>query len=190
EVPREYMVSDQRFAATRPDVLVYKTAPLDEDVTLVGPVTPKLFASTSGTDADWVVKLIDVYPSIYPENEKEHSRSADVPPPSVTMSGYQQLVRGEPLRGKFRHSFEHPEPFVPGQVESVNFSMPDINHTFRRGHRIMVQIQSSWFPLIDLNPQKFMDIPQANPEDFQKATQRIYRAPDQYSGIGVQVLTK
>lgn len=190
-VPREYMVSDQRFASTRPDVLVYQSAILEEDVTLVGPVSPRLFASTTGTDADWVVKLIDVYPGEYPDLQAAgaaNEKGNDVPPPVMTMAGYQQLVRGEPLRGKFRNSFETPQAFVPGKVESVNYQMPDINHTFRRGHRIMVQIQSSWFPLIDLNPQKFMDIPKANPEDFQKATQRIYRAPGQYSGIAVQVL--
>ena len=108
----------------------------------------------------------------------------------MNMAGYQQLIRGEPLRGKFRNGFETPQAFMPGKVESVIYSMPDINHTFRRGHRIMVQVQSSWFPLIDLNPQKFMDIPKANPDDFQKATQRIYRAPGQSSGIAVQVLPR
>ncbi|MFZ6658225.1 CocE/NonD family hydrolase [Undibacterium sp. TJN19] len=188
--PREYVVSDQRFAATRPDVLVYQTEPLEQDVTIVGPVKPRLFVSTSGTDADWVVKLIDVYPSDYPEKQNARERGTDVPPPSSTMAGYQQLVRGEPLRGKFRNSFETPEPFVPGKVAAVNYAMPDVYHTFRRGHRIMVQVQSSWFPLVDLNPQKFMDIPKANPEDFQKATQRVYRSPGQYSGIAVQVLPK
>lgn len=188
--PQEYMVSDQRFASTRPDVLVYQTPILEEDVTLLGPVTPKLFVSTTGSDADWVVKLIDVYPNDYPNVSPANEKGNDVAPPTVNMSGFQQLVRGEPLRGKFRNSFETPQPFVPGKVESVSYSMPDINHTFRRGHRIMVQIQSSWFPLIDLNPQKFMDIPQANPDDFQKATQRIYRAPGQSSGLAVQVLVK
>ncbi len=186
--PREYVVSDQRFASTRPDVLVYQTEPLEEDVTIVGPVNPKLFVSTSGTDADWVVKLIDVYPSAYPDKQVVRERANDVPPPSVSMAGYQQLIRGEPLRGKFRNSFEKPEPFVPGKVAAISYNMPDIQHTFRRGHRIMVQVQSSWFPLVDLNPQKFMDIPKANPEDFQKATQRVYRSPGQYSGITVQVL--
>ncbi|MFZ6778434.1 CocE/NonD family hydrolase [Undibacterium sp. Ji83W] len=186
--PREYVVSDQRFASSRPDVLVYQTEPLEEDVTIVGPVNPKLFVSTSGTDADWVVKLIDVYPSTYPDKQVVRERANDVPPPSVAMAGYQQLVRGEPLRGKFRNSFEKPEPFVPGKVAAISYNMPDIQHTFRRGHRIMVQVQSSWFPLVDLNPQKFMDIPKANPEDFQKATQRVYRSPGQYSGIAVQVL--
>ena len=190
DVPREYMVSDQRFASTRPDVLVYQTAVLEEDVTMVGPVTPKLFVSTSGTDADWVVKLIDVYPDVFPSRSTELEKGNDVPPPAISMAGYQQLIRGEPLRGKFRQGFESPVAFVPGRVESINYSMPDINHTFRRGHRIMVQIQSSWFPLIDLNPQKFMEIPQANPEDFQKAVQRIYRGPGQNSGVAVQVLSK
>ena len=189
-VPREYMVSDQRFAATRPDVLTYQTEILQEDVTIVGAVTPKLFVSTSGTDADWVVKLIDVYPDDFPEEHTPRERGHDVPPPTVTMAGYQQLVRGEPMRAKFRNSFERPEPLVANQVTPLSYKMPDINHTFRRGHRIMVQVQSSWFPLVDLNPQKFMDIPQANPEDFQKATQRVYRAPGQFSGVAVQVLSK
>jgi putative CocE/NonD family hydrolase len=189
-VPREYMVSDQRFASTRPDVLVYQTDVLEEDVTIAGPVSPRLFVSTSGTDADWVVKLIDVYPDDYPERQAPRDRGSDVPPPAIKMAGYQQLVRGEPLRGKFRHGFEKPMPFAPGKVDTVSYRMPDINHTFRRGHRIMVQVQSSWFPLIDLNPQKFMDIPKANPEDFQKATQRVYRSPGQYSGISVPVLVK
>jgi putative CocE/NonD family hydrolase len=187
-MPKEYMVSDQRFAATRPDVLVYQTAPLEEDVTIAGPVTPKLFVSTSGTDADWVVKLIDVYPDEYPDAAPHPERGKDVPPPAVPMAGYQQLVRGNPLRGKFRNGFERAEPFVPGQVAQVNYHLGDINHTFRRGHRIMVQVQSSWFPLIDLNPQTFVDIPKAKPEDFIKATQRVYHAPDTPSGLQVLVL--
>ena len=189
-VPREYMVSDQRFASTRPDVLVYQSEVLEEDVTLVGAVVPKLFVSSTGTDADWVVKLIDVYPSDFPDEHAPRARGHDVPPPIVTMAGYQQLVRGEPMRAKFRHSFEHPEPLVPDQVTPLTYKMPDINHTFRRGHRIMVQVQSSWFPLVDLNPQQFLDIAKANPEDFHKATQRVYRAPGQYSGIAVQVMAK
>ncbi|MBC3863328.1 CocE/NonD family hydrolase [Undibacterium jejuense] len=189
-VPREYMVSDQRFASTRSDVLVYQSEVLQEDVTVVGPVMPKLFVSSTGTDADWVVKLIDVYPSDYPDEHAPRERGHDVPPPTVTMAGYQQLVRGEPMRAKFRNSFERPEPLVANQITPLTYKMPDINHTFRRGHRIMVQVQSSWFPLVDLNPQQFMDIPKANPEDFQKATQRVYRAPGQYSGIAVQVLAK
>ena len=186
-VPQEYMVSDQRFASTRPDVLTYRSAPLEEDVTIVGPVMPKLFVSTTGTDADWVVKLIDVYPAAYPE-DAARERGRDVPPPSVTMAGYEQLVRGDPLRGKFRNSFEKPEAFTPGKMEAVNYTMADINHTFRRGHRIMVQVQSSWFPLVDLNPQTFVDIPHAKAADFQKATQRVFRAPGMASSVAVRVL--
>jgi len=187
-VPKEYMVGDQRFASSRTDVLTYRSEPLDEDVTLSGPVKPRLFVSTSGTDADWIVKLIDVYPDDYPAAGKPDGPRTDVEKPAIPMAGYQQLVRGDPLRGKFRNGFEKPEPFTPGKVEPVNFSMTDINHTFRRGHRIMVQIQSSWFPLVDLNPQTFVDIPKARPEDFRKATQRVYRAPSMFSGIEVQVL--
>ena len=187
-VPKEYMVGNQRFASTRPDVLTYRSEVLEEDVTVSGPVKPRLFVSTTGTDADWVVKLIDVYPPSYPGADKSDERHTDVPKPAMTMAGYQQLVRGDPLRGKFRNGFETPQPFTPGKVEAVNYSMSDINHTFRRGHRIMVQIQSSWFPLVDLNPQTFVDIPKARPEDFQKATQRVYRASSMYSGIEVLVL--
>lgn len=188
-VPKEYMVSDQRFAASRPDVLVYRSAPLEEDVTLAGPVTPTLFVSTSGTDADWIVKLIDVYPSDYPVPAgSDPDKERDVPAPLAPMAGYQQLVRGDPLRGKFRNSFEKPEAFTPGKVETLTYRMADIHHTFRRGHRIMVQVQSSWFPLIDLNPQRFLDIPKATREDFQKATQRVFHAPGMASGISVNVL--
>jgi putative CocE/NonD family hydrolase len=189
-VPQEYMVSDQRFASKRPDVLVYQSEVLDEDVTIAGPVTPKLFVSTTGTDSDWVVKLVDVYPADYPEAEESRGRGKDVPPPALAMGGYQQLVRGNPLRGKFRHSFEKPEPFTPGKVEAVSFELGDVNHTFRRGHRIMVQVQSSWFPLIDLNPQTFVSIPKAKPEDFRKATQRVYHAPETPSGLQVMVLPR
>ena len=180
-VPREYMVSDQRFASTRPDVLVYQSEVLEEDVTIAGPVVPRLLVSTTGTDADWVVKLIDVYPAAYPTPPVER-KGNDVGPPSVNMGGFQQLVRGNPLRGKFRNSFEKPEPFTPGKQETLSFELGQVNHTFRRGHRIMVQVQSSWFPLVDLNPQTFTHIPKAKPEDFVKATQRVYR------GSGLQVL--
>jgi putative CocE/NonD family hydrolase len=190
DVPQEYMVADQRFAATRPDVLVYETEPLEEDVTLAGPVMPRLLVSSTGTDADFVVKLIDVYPPerTTPNDERASDKRNDVPPPSITLAGYQQLVRGEPFRAKFRNSFEKPEPLVPGQVTAVNFDMPDVNHTFRRGHRIMVQVQSSWFPLVDLNPQVFEDIPHAKPEDFRAATQRVFRGKDHASGLEVYVL--
>jgi uncharacterized protein len=169
---REYMVDDQRFAATRPDVLVYQTPVLDRDVTLAGPIKATLYVSTTGTDSDFVVKLIDVFPNDAPE----------------TMAGYQMLVRGEPMRARFRNSFSKPEAMVSGQVTKVEFTLPDVNHAFRRGHRIMVQIQSSWFPLVDRNPQKFVDIYRATEADFQKATQRVYRGGSNASRLTVSVL--
>ena len=193
-VPQEYMVSDQRFAASRNDVLTYQTDVLQEDVTIVGPVSPRLFVSTTGTDSDWDVKLIDVYPPDYPESKldgprpDDRARPTDVAPPPFIMGGYAQLVRGEPFRGKFRHSFEKPEPFTPNKVEEVTFAMQDVNHTFQRGHRIMVQIQSTWFPLTDRNPQVFINIPDAKPSEFVKATQHIYHAPSQASAIETNVL--
>jgi uncharacterized protein len=168
----DYMTHDQRFASTRPDVLVYQTEVLDRDITIAGPVKPSLQLSTSGTDSDFIVKLIDVYPEDYPEHDGVH------------MGGYQQLVRGEPFRGKFRNSMSKPEPFVPNEATKLEFVMPDVCHTFRPGHRIMVQIQSSWFPLTDRNPQVFTNIPLAKPVDFQKATEKIYRG----SGLNVFVM--
>jgi hypothetical protein len=194
-VPQEYMVADQRFVASRTDVLTYQTEVLQEDVTIAGPVSPKLFVSTTGTDSDWDVKLIDVYPPDYPQSKLDEPRpeekgkpQTDVGVPVFTMGGYEQLVRGEPFRGKFRHSFEKPEEFTPGKVEEVTFSMSDVNHTFRRGHRIMVQIQSSWFPLTDRNPQTFVNIPDAKLADFVKATERVYHGPGEASGIEANVI--
>jgi putative CocE/NonD family hydrolase len=190
-VPQEYMVSDQRFAAKRPDVLVYQTGILAADVTVAGPICPSLHVSTSGTDSDFVVKLIDVYPADYqPDQPDSRQQPTDVPLPVESMNDYQQLVRGEPFRGKFRNSFEHPEALVPGQVTPLSFEMPDVNHTFRRGHRIMVQVQSSWFPLVDLNPQTFVNIPDASPADFKKAIERIYRSSHTPSGIVLPVLAE
>jgi predicted acyl esterase len=149
-------------------------------VTIAGPIDARLFVSTTGTDSDWVVKLIDVYHGDFP-NPKPN-------PKGVQMGGYQQLVRGEAMRGKFRNSFEKPEPFEPGKVAKVEYVLPDAYHTFRRGHRIMVQIQSSWFPLIDRNPQKFVDIYRAGREDFSKATQRVYRGGAGASVVQVRVM--
>jgi putative CocE/NonD family hydrolase len=169
---REYMTDDQRFAATRPDVLVYQTEVLDSDVTLAGPIKATLFVSTSGTDSDFVVKLIDVFPNNAPE----------------PMEGYQMLVRGEPFRARFRNSYSKPEAMEPGKVTKVEFTLPDVNHSFMRGHRIMIQVQSSWFPLVDRNPQKFVDIYHAKEADFQKATQRIYRAGANASRLSVTVV--
>jgi uncharacterized protein len=176
----EYMTADQRFASSRTDVLVYQSEPLEGDVTVAGPLTASLWVSTTGTDSDWVVKLIDVYPGNYPD--------PDPNPKDVRMGGYQQLVRGEPFRGKFRKSFVNPVPFEPGKPDKVEFQLPDVFHNFGRGHRIMVQVQSSWFPLVDRNPQKFMKIDEARPSDFQKATQRVYRSDKMPSGITVGVL--
>jgi len=155
-----------------------KTPVLANDITIAGPVSPVLRVSTSGTDSDFVVKLIDVYPSDYPNPEPNPTR--------VLMGGYQQLVRGEPFRGKYRKSLTKPEPFAPGKVDVVDFAMPDVCHTFRAGHRIMVQVQSSWFPLTDRNPQTFVDIPKAKASDFQKAIERVFRGGGE-SGSGVKV---
>jgi len=187
-VPQRYMVDDQRFAARRPDVLVYETDPLTEDVTIAGPVSPKLKISSSGTDSDFVVKLIDVYPNDYPDTETAPGGKRVLGPPPVHMGGYQQLLRGEPMRAKFRSSWEKPEPLAPGKVTEVDFAMPDVDHTFRTGHSIMVQVQSSWFPLVDRNPQAFVDIPNAKSEDFKKATEQVYHRKDAASGIEVMVL--
>ena len=176
----EYMTDDQRFAARRPDVMVYKTDILQEDITLTGPVTADLFVSTTGTDADYIVKLIDVLPE---DTEPDISSVVSVP-----LGGYQMLVRGEVFRGKYRNSFERPEPFVPGKVTEVKYGIPDIAHTFKKGHRIMIQVQNSWFPLVDRNPQKFVDIYTCSDSDFQKATQRIYHDTGNPSSISVTVL--
>jgi hypothetical protein len=189
-VPQRYMVDDQRFASRRTDVLVYTSEPLTEDVTLAGPVSPKLRVSSTGTDSDFVVKLIDVYPNDFPDDEAANTSKRVIGTPAVRMGGYQQLLRGEPMRAKFRSSWEKPEALPLGKMVEVNFSMPDVDHTFRRGHRIMVQIQSSWFPLVDRNPQSFVEIPDAKPEDFKKATERVFHQKDAASGVEVLVLTE
>ncbi len=172
-------------------MLVYATAPLTEDVTIAGPISPKLHISSTGTDSDFVVKLIDVYPYDYPNpNAADPAQGkrilGDAP---LLLGGYQQLVRGEPFRAKFRNGLtEKPEALKPGEVTAVNFTMPDVNHTFRKGHRIMVQVQSSWFPLVDRNPQTFTDIPTAKPEQFVKATETVYTGSANPSGVEVLVL--
>jgi putative CocE/NonD family hydrolase len=187
---REYMVDDQRFAARRPDVLVYQTDPLETDLTVAGPIVATLSVSTTGTDSDWVVKLIDVYPDDFPVQPGEWTKGApwDEPPTRSKMGGYQQLVRGEPFRGKFRRSYEKPEPFVPGKVEAVEIAMPDVFHTFRRGHRVMVHVQSSWFPLVNLNPQTFVNINEATEAAYQKATQRVWRTASAASRVRLLLL--
>jgi putative CocE/NonD family hydrolase len=178
----EYMTADQRFASRRPDVLVYETEELDDDVTIAGPIEADLFVSTSGTDSDWVVKVIDVYPNDYPDPEPN--------PKGVKMGGYQQLVRGDVMRGKFRNSLEKAEPFTPGKPTPVRWTLHDVCHTFRSGHRIMIQVQSSWFPLIDRNPQTFVDIYTAKESDFHKGTQRVYRTRELSSRVVLPVLAQ
>ncbi|MGE0883603.1 MAG: CocE/NonD family hydrolase [Blastocatellales bacterium] len=168
----EYMTDDQRFSANRTDVLVYQTDVLTEDLTISGELLADLYASTSGTDSDFIVKLIDVYPA----------KTQD------PMDGYQMLLRGEPMRAKYRKSWSKPEALKPNEVTHIPFAMPDINHTFKKGHRIMIHIQSTWFPLVDRNPQKFLNIYQAKDSDFQKATQRIYRSGRFSTRVKVNVL--
>ncbi len=167
-MPIEYMTADQRFVASRSDVLTYRTAPLDSDLVVAGPIRVHLNVSTTGTDADWVVKVIDEYPGGEP--------------------GYQQLVRGEVMRGKFRTSLERPEPFIPGQPTTVEWALNDVFHAFRRGHRLAVQVQSSWFPLMDRNPQVFTDIYTAKREDFKSARHRLYRSVTLPSYLELPVL--
>jgi uncharacterized protein len=177
---REYMVDDQRFASRRPDVLTYQTDALTEDITVAGPLTASLFVSTSGTDSDYVVKLIDVYPGDAPDNSPNLT--------GMKMGGYEMLVRGEPMRARFRKSFEKPEAMTPNKIEKIEYVMPDVNHTFMKGHRIMVQIQSSWFPLVDRNPQKFVDLYKATEADFQRATERVYHSAQYGSHLKLSVV--
>lgn len=184
---QEYMTADQRFAASRPDVLVYQTPVLDKDTTIAGAIEVELSVSTTGTDADWVVKLIDVYPDDAPDNEEPKVEEGKRPkPPEVRMGGYQQLVRGEPFRGKFRNGFDKPEAFKPGERTTVKFTLPDTLHTFRPGHRIMIQVQSSWFPLADRNPQTFTDIYTAKESDFKKQTHTVFHS----SKVSVKVIER
>jgi len=183
---KNYMTEDQRFAAWRPDVLVYESEPLEEDLTLAGPLTADLWVSTTGRDADWVVKVIDVFPEDEPRFVKRLPEAEE-----QDLRGTERLVRGEVMRGRFRESFERPEPFEPGEVTRVSFELHDILHTFRHGHRLMVQVQSTWFPFVDRNPQSWVpNIFQATEADFQPATHRVYRSPEHPSGIHVKVLAR
>jgi putative CocE/NonD family hydrolase len=181
------MTDDQRFASRRPDVITFQTPALEADVTLAGPVNANLFVSLSTTDADFVVKIIDVFPDDfkYEGDMAQPNRSVGGTYP---MGGYQMLVRGEIMRGKFRKSFETPAPFLPNKVEEVKFYLPDVAHTFKKGHRMMVQIQSSWFPLVDRNPQKFVNIYEAVAKDFQKSDIKIYHSTRFPSGIEVSIM--
>ena len=175
-----WMIEDQRFAATRPDVLVYESDPLTEDVTIAGPIIANLHASTTGTDADFVVKIIDVLPGDTPNNDPN--------PAGVRMGHFQMLLAGEVFRSKYRQSYEKPTPMVPGQVTHIAFDLRERFHTFKRGHRIMVHVQSSWFPVIDRNPGTFTDIYHAKPADYRATTQRIHRSPERPSHLAVRVV--
>ena len=179
---RQYLSEDQRFASTRTDVLVYEGETLEENITLSGPVEVDLYVSTTGTDADWVVKVIDVFPDDAGQRGLNQNE--------IEVGGYQMLVRGDIFRGKYRNSFEHPEPFTPSEVTRVKFTLPDVNHTFKKGHQIMVQIQSSWFPLFDRNPQTFTNIYLCGEEAFQKATHRVYRSAEHPTHLKFQVLSQ
>lgn len=179
--PRNYMNEDQRFASSRPDVLVFETPVLASDLTIGGEITVTLHASTTGTDADWIVKLIDVYP---PDEQ-----NTPYTPKGISLGGYQQLVRGDVMRSRWRNSFEKPEPVIAGKVTKITFKLQDVLHTFKKGHRLMIQVQSTWFPLIDINPQKFVpNIYEAEKKDFIKATQRIFYGQGQESFLEVDVL--
>jgi hypothetical protein len=174
------MVEDQRFAARRPDVLVYQSEVLTEDLTIAGPIIASLFVSTTGTDADWIVKLIDVYPSDSPDPSPN--------PANIRMGDYQMLLAGEVFRSKYRTSFEKPESLKPGAVSKIEFDLRDRNHCFRKGHRLMVQIQSTWFPLIDRNPQVFTDIYGARDGDFRSAVHTVHRSRRRPSHLTLHVI--
>jgi putative CocE/NonD family hydrolase len=170
----EYMVDDQRFASRRPDVLTYQTEAFTEDMVLAGPMEVDLWVSTSGTDADWIVKLIDVRPDA---------------PETTPLAGYQMLIRSEVMRGRFRNDYARPEPFTPGEPTRVRFELLDVLHRFQKGHRLMVQIQSTWFPLVDRNPQTYVpNIYFATPDSFKKATHRVYRSSKYPTNLTIEVL--
>lgn len=180
DMQREYMTADQRFLSARKDVLSYQSEVLDKDVTIAGNIWANLKVSTTGTDADFVVKVLDVYPDTA-SNTKYTGKD-------VKMAGYEQMVRSEPMRGKYRNAFDKPEPFIPGKVTPVNWELQDVLHTFKKGHRIMVQVQSTWFPLIDRNPQSFTNIMKASDSDFKKATHRVYTSKLHPSYLKVRVM--
>lgn len=176
---RTFMIEDQRYVSTRPDVLKFETEPLDSDFTIAGPINAQLYVSTTSTDADFVVKVIDVYPDDEPNPEPN--------PNQVEMGGYQRLVRAEIFRGKFRNSYENPEPFTPNKVETVNIKLNDAFHTFKKGHKIMIQIHSSWFPFFDINPQTFTDIYHADEKDFVKAMIKVYHSKEYPSKVSFNI---
>jgi uncharacterized protein len=171
---REYMTADQRYATRRPDVMSYKTEVLESDVTIAGPLDAELYVATTGTDADWVIKLIDVYPPDAGTNPKTQK----------TMGGYEMMVRSEVIRGRFRNSYEKPAPFVPNEAAKIVLPLQDVLHTFKKGHRIMIQVCCTWFPLVDRNPQKYVaNIFNADESDFTAAMQKVYRSPVRPSAV-------
>jgi uncharacterized protein len=177
-MPQPYMTDDMRYASTRPDVLTYQTGALNEDVTFAGPIQAELYVSTTGTDSDWIVKVIDVFPDGYATAKT-----------GKAMGGYQMHVRSEIIRGRYRNSFEKPEPFIPNEAAKITLTLQDVLHTFKKGHRVMVQVHSTWFPLADRNPQKYVpNIFFANDDDFIVATQRVYRSQFRPSQIRVGIL--
>jgi len=182
---REYMIDDQRFAARRPDVLVYETEILNTDLTLAGSVIADLKVQLSTTDADFVVKIIDVFPDDFKYEDDYCCKGVKN---ETEMAGYQMLVRGEIFRGKYRNSFEKPEPFNPNKIETVNFALPDVSHTFKAGHKLMIQIQSSWFPVFDRNPQQFLDIYHCNDSDFVPCRIKIFQQANAASSITLPIL--
>ena len=187
-MPREYMTEDQRFVANRPDVLVFQTEPLMEDLTFAGPLLPELRVATTGRDADWVVKLIDVHPDDY-RDPRDPAEAEDGPGHPTKSGGYQMLVRGEVMRGRFRHGLDRPTPFTPGQPDTVAYRMNDVLHTFRKGHRIMVQVHSTWFPLMDRNPQTWVpDINAAKDSDFKAQVHTLLLGGARPSVLGVGLL--
>jgi len=180
-IPRKYMADDQRHVSRRPDVLTFSTDVLEENLTLAGPIGANLFVSTTGTDADWVVKVIDVYPGDHPDYEETQD--------NMSMGNYQQLVRGEAFRGRYRQSFEEGVPFKPEEVTEVNWKLQDVFHTFKKGHRLMIQVHSSWFPYVDMNPQTFVpNIFEATEADFQAQTHRLWHSEVYPSSIEMSVL--
>jgi putative CocE/NonD family hydrolase len=180
-----FMVEDQRFASRRPDVLVYATPPLERDLTVAGPIQVEFVVATSGTDQDFIVKVVDVFPDDY---RGEGLTGAAAARANQRFGGYQMLLRGDVMRGKFRNSTARPEAFRPNVPTPLRFELTDVYHTFRAGHRVMVQVQSTWFPMIDRNPGRFMDIYRATDAEFQPTTQRIYRGAGQASRIVLPVL--
>jgi uncharacterized protein len=179
-MPQAYMTDDMRFASARPDVLTYQTTVLENDLTLAGPIQAALYVSTTGTDSDWIVKVIDVFPD-----------SNVVSKTGKAMGGYQMHVRSEIIRGRYRNSFEKPEPFKPGEPTKISLTLQDVLHTFKKGHRVMVQVHSTWFPLADRNPQKYVkNIFFADEDDFRTETHRVHRSFDWRSTISVGILPR